>query len=108
VATIASEVNLIDFLDELVNKYGHVSTQQISLRFESVAEAQLAFQRATEGMTEDDGMVTWIPNEGEKVIFRVSGTEPKLKCYLQVKGSSADDAANRIAELEQSLRKLLV
>ena len=108
VATIASEVNLIDFLDELVNKYGHVSTQQISLRFESVAEAQLAFQRATAGMIEDDGMVTWIPNEGEKVIFRVSGTEPKLKCYLQVKGSSAADSANRIAELEQSLRKLLV
>ena len=108
VATIASEVNLIDFLGELYEKYGHVSTQQVSLRFESVAEAQLAFKRATAGMVDDDGMVTWIPTEGEKVIFRVSGTEPKLKCYLQVSDSSADDATNRILELEKSLRKLLV
>ena len=108
VATIASEIDLIDFLGELVDKYGHVSTQQISLRFESVTDAQLAFERATVGMAEDDGMVTWIPNEGEKVIFRVSGTEPKLKCYLQVNGTGAEDAASRIAELEQRLRELLV
>jgi phosphomannomutase len=53
-------------------------------------------------------MVVWVPREGEKVTFRVSGTEPKLKCYLQVTGSSAQDASQRLRELEQSLRKLLV
>jgi phosphomannomutase len=35
-------------------------------------------------------MVIWQPSATEKVTFRVSGTEPKLKCYLQVAGSSAE------------------
>lgn len=108
IASLASEVDLIDFLNELTEKYGHVATDQVSLRFGSVSEAKAAFERATAGMVQDDGMVTWSPDEGEKVIFRVSGTEPKLKCYLQVNGTSAENAKSRIIDLEQSLRKLLV
>jgi phosphomannomutase len=103
IATIASHTDLIEFIEQLGEKYGHVSTGQVSLRFASVAEAQQAFGKATAGMHEEDGMVTWVPREGEKVIFRVSGTEPKLKCYLQVTGDS-----EKLAALEQSLRKLLV
>ncbi len=108
IATIASGIELDKFLKELSEKYGHVATAQVSLRFESVADAKVAFEKATAGMVEDDGMVVWSPNDGEKVTFRVSGTEPKLKCYLQVTGSSSEDASARITELEQSLRKLLV
>ena len=108
IASLASEIDLIDFLDELAEKYGHVATGQVSVRFASVGEAKQAFERATTGMTEDDGMVVWSPNSSEKVIFRVSGTEPKLKCYMQVNGSSAEDSATRLLALEQSLRKLLV
>ena len=103
IATIASHTDLIEFIEQLGEKYGHVSTGQVSLRFASVAEAQQAFGKATAGMHEEDGMVTWVPREDEKVIFRVSGTEPKLKCYLQVTGDS-----EKLAALEQSLRKLLV
>ena len=108
IATIASHSDLNDFIDRLSEEYGHVATSQVSLRFASVAEAKVAFEKATAGMHEDDGMVVWVPREGEKVTFRVSGTEPKLKCYLQVTGSSAQDANQRLRELEQSLRKLLV
>jgi phosphomannomutase len=100
IAVLASETNVGEFLDGLYAKYGHVFTSQVSLRFGSVAEATAAFERATAGMHNDDGMVVWVPAEGEKVIFRVSGTEPKLKCYLQTTGD--------IADLEQRLRKLLV
>lgn len=100
IATIASNQSISEFLASLVAKYGKVSTAQVSLRFASVAEAKAAFERVTAGMPENDGMVTWSQNDGEKVIFRVSGTEPKLKCYLQTTGD--------INELEQRLRKLLV
>jgi phosphomannomutase len=108
IATIASHSDLNDFIDRLGEEYGHVATSQVSLRFASVAEAKVAFEKATAGMHEEDGMVVWVPREGEKVTFRVSGTEPKLKCYLQVTGSSAKDASQRLSELQQSLRKLLV
>lgn len=90
IATMASHREITETLNELVEKYGPVATSQISIRFDSVAEAQLAFKKATAGMPEDDGMVIWQPSAAEKVTFRVSGTEPKLKCYLQVAGSSAE------------------
>lgn len=100
IATIASLKPLSSVLDDLAAKYGTVRTSQISLRFASVAEAKTAFERVTAGMEQNDGMVVWSQNPGEKVIFRVSGTEPKLKCYLQTTGD--------LNELEQRLRKLLV
>jgi phosphomannomutase len=105
IALLASEVPVRDFVVNLSSKYGSYATDQVSLRFSSVAEAKVAFEKATAGMHEDDGMVVWVPREGEKVTFRVSGTEPKLKCYLQVSGDNADE---RLKELEKSLRKLLV
>ncbi len=105
IVSLATEISLADYIDQLTEKYGQFATSQVSLRFPSVAEAKVAFEKATAGMHEDDGMVVWVPSEGEKVIFRVSGTEPKLKCYLQVSGENAE---GRLTELEQSLRKLLV
>ena len=100
VAVIASHKDLGERMAELVSKYGKVSTSQVSIRFDSVAQATAAYARVTAGMPQSDGMVVWQENLGEKVIFRVSGTEPKLKCYLQTTGD--------IEELEQRLRKLLV
>lgn len=108
IAQIASHVELADLLAELGERYGHVATGQVSLRFGTVAEAKAAFERVTAGMPENDGMVVWSPKDGEKVIFRVSGTEPKLKCYLQVSAGSKSAADSKLIELEQSLRKLLV
>ena len=41
------------------------------------------------------------------MIVRPSGTEPKLKLYLDVRGDSADDAAARIAALAAGARAIL-
>jgi phosphomannomutase len=35
-----------------------------------------------------------------QIIIRPSGTEPKLKCYLQVRGSTAEAANVRLEELK--------
>ena len=45
--------------------------------------------------------------EAGKVIVRPSGTEPKLKLYLSVRGSSEEDALSRLEALDQGARALL-
>ena len=37
---------------------------------------------------------------------RPSGTEPKIKFYIGVKGNSSEDAANKIAELEAAINEI--
>jgi phosphomannomutase len=119
---------LTSHLAALGEKYGHYATGQISIRVTDLSiisnlmaklrdtplvqiagvEAKftdLAIGTANLGAT--DG-VRFDLADGRRVIVRPSGTEPKLKCYLQAVGSSATEAAALLATLEESMRQILV
>jgi phosphomannomutase len=96
---------LLDRLDELAGEYGLHATDQLSMRvtdLDQIAEA-MAHLRAVPPETMASRTVTQVDDlargngglpptdglryrlgDGARVVVRPSGTEPKLKCYLEV------------------------
>jgi phosphomannomutase len=106
---------MLDLLDDLARKYGLHATDQLSARVDDLSLIAAAMDRlrstppaALGGLTveqvEDlsEGVGGLPPTEGlryrlaggARVVVRPSGTEPKLKCYLEVViGVEGDDVA---------------
>lgn len=114
-------------LAELGELYGHYATGQISIRVADLAVignimknlrnqppaiidgvaakfTDLAIGTAELGPT--DGLRFDLA-DGRRVIIRPSGTEPKLKCYLQATGESRFTAAGELESLRASMETLL-
>ena len=62
--------------------------------------------KGSNGLPPTDGL-RFDLEDGSRVIIRPSGTEPKLKCYLQVVGQSSSEAKTKLESLTQSARELL-
>ncbi|KUO11907.1 phospho-sugar mutase [Streptomyces sp. DSM 15324] len=118
ITELASELKeqgrtLLDLLDELAVEHGLHATDQLSFRVEDLSviagamrrlreqpPASLAglavtrtedLTRGTDRLPPTDGLRYTL--EGARVIVRPSGTEPKLKCYLEVVVPVAGPAA---------------
>ncbi|MBB5855031.1 phospho-sugar mutase [Amycolatopsis umgeniensis] len=109
----------LDVLDELAVRHGVHVTDQVSLRVTdlSVREKLMAGLRAappaalggTDVTMEDllpDADVLRLTGEGVRVVIRPSGTEPKLKAYLQVKQAVTGDLAEARAAADARLAAL--
>lgn len=109
---------LLDLLGELSERYGHLKTSQVSIRVTDLSligkimagvranPLKELFGEAVEFEDLSHGL-RLKPTEGVilktmsmQVIIRPSGTEPKLKCYLQVRGVSSEAALARLEELK--------
>ncbi|MER6663357.1 phospho-sugar mutase [Amycolatopsis japonica] len=109
----------LDVLDELAVKHGVHVTDQVSLRVTdlSVRERLMAGLRATPpaslggtGVTMEDLLpdadVLRLTGEGLRVVIRPSGTEPKLKAYLQITEPVTGDLAEARAAADARLATL--
>jgi phosphomannomutase len=118
----ASGRTLLDALDQLAVEHGLHLTDQVSLRFTDLSRigALMARLRAEPpaGFAFEDLLpeadVVRLTKEGVRVVVRPSGTEPKLKAYLEVVEPVADDlpaarvrAEGRLAELRAQVSDLL-
>jgi phosphomannomutase len=96
---------LLDLLDDLAKKYGLHATDQLSARVEDLSLIAAAMDRlratpptslggheveqvddlseGSEQLPPTDGLRYHL-SAGARVVVRPSGTEPKLKCYLEV------------------------
>lgn len=122
------DLSLADLLAELGDTYGHFASGQVSVRVEdlsiigkvmlslrtlpptqfgahTIAEAD-DLLHAQAGQPSGD-VLRYRLSDGSRIIVRPSGTEPKLKVYIDAKGDSAERAAEVVAELEAAVRTLL-
>ncbi|MEU6643813.1 phospho-sugar mutase [Saccharomonospora sp. NPDC046836] len=127
--TKAAGRTLFDLLDDLAVRHGVHLTDQVSLRITDLrARAELMARLRTappatlagaEVSAEDllpDADVLRLRGEGVRVVIRPSGTEPKLKVYLEVTApvpSAAElaeirrQAGDRLAALRADVERLL-
>ena len=114
--------DLLDALDQLAVDHGVHLTDQVSLRVTDLAVigALMARLRAEppSGFAYEDLLpeadVVRLTADGVRVVVRPSGTEPKLKAYLEVVepvvgsvGDAHDRASGRLAELRTRVEQLL-
>ncbi|WP_030174735.1 phospho-sugar mutase [Spirillospora albida] len=137
IAALAAEAardgrTLLDLLDDQARRYGLHATAQLSVRVEdlSLITAAMARFRATPptsiagyaveafddlavpsgGLPATDGLRFRLSG-GARVVVRPSGTEPKLKCYLEVvlpvEGDDVAATRVRAAQALEALRTAL-
>ncbi|MFC7789283.1 phospho-sugar mutase [Microbacterium sp. MAHUQ-60] len=122
------DTTIAGLLEELGAEIGHFASRQVSLRVEDVSiisnmmtslrgQHPSSFgarrvadvddlSRGESGMPVGD-VLRYRLADGSRVVVRPSGTEPKLKVYIDARADSAADAAAAVAELERAVRELL-
>ncbi len=123
----ATGQTIAGLLEQLGERYGFYATGQISIRVTDLNVISSTMHRfRTNPPVEICGSVALLTDlalgsaevgptdglrfdlaDGRRVIVRPSGTEPKLKCYLQAIGSSAQVAAEALDSLETAMREVL-
>lgn len=133
-AKIAAELqeeskSIFDYLDEIWGLYGFHGTEQIYQRCQSLSQVATIMERVklsppadianfkvlsidnlskpTDGLPPTDGLRLWLEN-GIRIIIRPSGTEAKIKCYIEVISHlGRDEAMSIIAQLRAPLTQYL-
>ncbi|GAA2921052.1 phosphomannomutase [Microbacterium keratanolyticum] len=121
-------VTIADLLDELTAEIGAFASGQVSIRVEDVSligrimaalrqsppaavgdtpiDSAEDLLQAAPGSPRGD-VLRYRLSDGSRVIVRPSGTEPKLKVYIDARAVTTADAQRQVAALETGVRALL-
>ena len=119
-----------DYLDEIWSTYGYHSTLQISIRVPNISMVDGVLERLraaqpevlaghtltrfidlakpAAGLPATNGITLWY-GESIRIIVRPSGTEAKLKCYIEVSGpyTEVENVKATVSQLKTELTELL-
>ena len=120
--------SISEMLDEIWKKYGFHGTRQLSIRTNRIEEIASVMKKLrtnlpdrigdftvskiddlaspSDGLPPTDGIRIWLDGK-YRVIVRPSGTEAKLKCYIEVIAADARAAQPIIDQIELEFRSLL-
>ncbi len=120
--------DLNDLLDEVWARHGFHGTEQISIRVVDMGaittllsglrtnppreiagravESIDDLAAPTDGLPPTDGLRIWLTG-GVRIIIRPSGTEAKLKCYIEVITPDSSAAMRELDALREPLKKFL-
>jgi len=121
-------LTLTDLLDKVWARHGFHGTEQISIRVSDLSEITRLLARLrqnppqeiagrsveaindlaapTNALPPTDGLRIWLAG-GIRVIVRPSGTEAKLKCYIEVVTATSDESQKLLDEIRQPLKEFL-
>ena len=119
---------LFDLLDEIWARHGFHATEQISIRLSDLSKVDVILGRLrsnppqniagrvvtsiddlaapTDGLPPTDGLRIWLAG-GVRIIIRPSGTEAKMKCYIEVIEKDSKTAQMVLDLLRPPLKELL-
>ena len=119
---------LLDLLDEIWARHGFHATEQISIRLKDLSKVGIILgglrsnppqeiagrlvtsiddlANPTDGLPPTDGLRIWLAG-GVRIIIRPSGTEAKMKCYIEVIEKDSKSAQLVLDQLRPPLKELL-
>ncbi len=119
---------LLDLLDEVWERHGFHATEQISIRLSDLSKVGVILgglrskppkeiagrsvtaiddlATPTDGLPPTDGIRIWLDG-GVRIIIRPSGTEAKMKCYIEAIERDSKTAQVVLDQLRPPLKELL-
>lgn len=116
---------LADYADEFTREFGAYVSGQISIRVSDLAEigklmtalrnnppsaiAGIPVAQFTDHTKTDrqSDILVFVLENGNRLIARPSGTEPKIKFYLDARGTDPKHAEQVLAEFDEGVRQIL-
>lgn len=124
----AEDKTLLDLLAEIWSRHGFHATEQISIRLTDLSQVAVILgglrnnppreiagrfvtsiddlATPTDGLPPTDGLRIWLAG-GVRIIIRPSGTEAKMKCYIEVIEKDSKSAQVVLDQLRPPLKELL-
>ncbi len=121
-------LTLANLLDEIWERHGFHGTEQISIRVADISAITKLLARLRQrppleiagrkvesiddlaapkdGLPPTDGLRIWLAG-GIRIIVRPSGTEAKMKCYIEVITKTAEESTQLLDELRGPLTRFL-